>query len=470
MAKGWSLAQLAEITGMSVSYLNEIEKGKKYPKSEKLVQLSGALEVPYEKLVSLKLDRQLAPVGEILKTNILNDLPLDMFGIDKGKLVEIIASAPMKVSAFIGTLMQMADHYNLTQENFYFAALRSYQELNENYFPELEKEAELVRSEIEPDQGKAILPDQLGAILENRFGYLVDDHELSEYPDLSNIRSVFIRDAKKILVNDQLADNQKSFLFAKELGYQHLNLTGDRALMTPWPRATSFDHVLNNSQASYFAGALLIPQEDLGGRLEKFMDSKKFESKLLIQMLERYASSPEMLAVRLTNIIPKKFGLGNMFFLRFDHDNRTDEVSQKKELFFSRAQEKHDIELLTKSCSEWAGEEVFSKLNKLRKGSSYYDPIAYVHRFKTPSGSKSYVVIALGRIMKRDQHASLSVMVGFEENAVFKRKVAWSEDGTIRTTLMQYDKRKLAKEEKFNRIRMAMLDLMEKEKNATDVT
>ena len=42
-------------------------------------------------------------------------------------------------------------------------------------------------------------------------------------------------------------------------------MSGDRALMTPWPRATSFDHVLNNSQASYFAGALLIRSTDLVG-------------------------------------------------------------------------------------------------------------------------------------------------------------------------------------------------------------
>ena len=469
IAKDWSLAQLAEVTGMSVSYLNEIEKGKKYPKSEKLLQLSSSLEVPYEKLINLKLDKQLAPVGEILRTNILNELPLAMFGIDKGKLVEIIASAPMKVSAFIGTLMEMADHYNLTQENFYFAALRSYQELHENYFPDLEKHAKEVREEIEPDASKSIQPSQLAQILEQRFGYEVDDHELSQYPDLNNIRSVFIREAKKILVNDQLADNQKSFLFAKEIGYQYLDLSGDRALMTPWPRATSFDHVLNNSQASYFSGALLVPFADLAGQLSQFFNSKKFSEAALIRLMERYASSPEMLAVRLTNVIPKHFGLRGLFFLRYDHDERTAEVNQKKEMFLSRAQEKNDIGLLNRSCKEWASSTIFPQLQNERKSGSYKGPIASVQRFVTISESKTYVVLALSRIMKRDQNTSLSVMIGFEENAVFKRKVAWHGDDKIMLTKMAHDEKRLAQEEKFNQIRIAMLDLMEKEKNATDV-
>lgn len=470
IAKGWSLAQLAEVTGMSVSYLNEIEKGKKYPKSEKLVQLSDSLDVPYEKLINLKLDKQLAPVGEILRTNILNELPLGMFGIDKGKLVEIIASAPMKVSAFIGTLMQMADHYNLTQENFYFAALRSYQELHENYFPELEKQAESVREEIEPDPSKSLGPEQLTQILEHRFGYEVDDHELSQYPDLSNIRSVFIREAKKILVNDQLADNQKSFLFAKEIGYQYLDLSGDRALMTPWPRATSFDHVLNNSQASYFAGALLVPFTDLADQLSQFFERKKFSDTALIKLMRRYASSPEMLAVRLTNVTPTHFGLKGLFFLRYDHDDRTGEVNQKKEMFLSRAQEKNEIDLLNRSCKQWASQTIFPQLQNERKSGNYQGPIASVHRFTTPSNSKSFVVMSLSRIMKRDQETGLSVMIGFEENAAFKRKVKWADDKAISSTRMEFDMKRMDQEEKFNRIRKAMLDLMEKEKNATDVT
>ena len=40
--KKLSLNELSDITGISSSYLNEIEKGKKYPKSDKLLSLSEA--------------------------------------------------------------------------------------------------------------------------------------------------------------------------------------------------------------------------------------------------------------------------------------------------------------------------------------------------------------------------------------------------------------------------------------------
>lgn len=146
-AKDYSLAELAKHTGLSVSYLNEIEKGRKYPRAEKIAVLAKALGTTFDKLVSLKLDKHLAPVRELFEGGFLQDVPLDLFGIDRGKLVEIIANAPAKVAAFISSLSRIAANYNMTQEHYYFAALRSYQELNENHFEDLEQEAFRTHSE-----------------------------------------------------------------------------------------------------------------------------------------------------------------------------------------------------------------------------------------------------------------------------------------------------------------------------------
>ena len=41
--KGLSFAELSQKTGISVSYLNEIEKGKKYPKRDKIRGLADVL-------------------------------------------------------------------------------------------------------------------------------------------------------------------------------------------------------------------------------------------------------------------------------------------------------------------------------------------------------------------------------------------------------------------------------------------
>lgn len=467
-SNGWSLAQLAELSGMSASYLNEIEKGKKQPKTEKMVQLADVLGIEYDTLISSKLERELAPVGDILRSNILDDLPLELFGIDKGKLVEIISNAPSKVGAFIDTIMQVADRYNLTQENFYFSALRSYQEMHGNHFPELEKEANSFKKKMKLE-GK-VDSEQLAQVLKKEFGYEVGSIPLDAFPDLSNIRSVYIREAKRILVNDQLAENQKAFLFAKEIGYQHLNLSGDRALMTPWPRATSFDHVLNNSQASYFAGALMISGNELTEKLGDFFQNNNWKASSFLKIMESFNTSPEMFMIRMTNLLTRQFGLNGVFFLRYDHSEKSGRVTRKKELYLKRNQEKRDVEMLNQHCQEWAADKVFPELVALRSAGSYKKPTVQVQKFRSPMKERTYVVVSLSRIMKRNKDTALSVMIGFEQNSVFQRKVAWADDKKIPTTQMDFDRSGLQHENDYLKIRSAMEQLMEQEKNAVGVS
>jgi predicted transcriptional regulator len=157
-------------------------------------------------------------------------------------------------------------------------------------------------------QDADITSDFLKNILLERFGYEVKESSFAEFPELVHIRSVYIEDARRIVVNARLAENQKAFLYAKELGYQFLDLTGERALMTPWPRATSFDHVLNNSRASYFAGALLIGSQQLVDKMEVLFAQPAWSGAGLVALLNGYNSSPEMFTLRLMNLLPRHFG------------------------------------------------------------------------------------------------------------------------------------------------------------------
>ena len=88
---GLTLQELGKKSGLSASYLNEIEKGKKYPKPEKISMLAEALETTYEDMVSLKLEKRLAPIGALLDANILGELPLEMFGVDASKVISILS-------------------------------------------------------------------------------------------------------------------------------------------------------------------------------------------------------------------------------------------------------------------------------------------------------------------------------------------------------------------------------------------
>jgi hypothetical protein len=44
-----------------------------------------------------------------------------------------------KSQCFISTIIEIAQHYNLSRESFFLAALRSFQEAHNNYFEDLEE-------------------------------------------------------------------------------------------------------------------------------------------------------------------------------------------------------------------------------------------------------------------------------------------------------------------------------------------
>jgi len=87
--QGLSFSDLSKTSGMSLSYLNEIEKGKKFPKQDKVKNLAKALGTTREELTDGKLGRHLAPVTQLLQSNFLNELPLELFGIELSKVAEI---------------------------------------------------------------------------------------------------------------------------------------------------------------------------------------------------------------------------------------------------------------------------------------------------------------------------------------------------------------------------------------------
>lgn len=218
--KNYSLQDLAHITGVSKSYLNEIENGKKYPKHDKISQLASALNCTYDDLVSTKLDKSLAPITEILQSDFFKEIPLDLFGINRNNLISIISDAPKKVTAFINTLIEISKNYNLSKERFYFAVVRSFQELYDNYFPEIEEKANnyILENNISTKPKSA----EFEELLKKQFEYEIKSLDLEQYGASGKLRSLFIPEKKLLLLNALLDEDQKTFILAKEIGFNVL--------------------------------------------------------------------------------------------------------------------------------------------------------------------------------------------------------------------------------------------------------
>jgi XRE family transcriptional regulator, fatty acid utilization regulator len=348
-----SFAVLAEQTGMSISYLNEIEKGKKYPKDDKIALLAHALRTTPKDLISEDMPKSLAPVEELLQSNFLNELPLDLFGIELNKVVQIIANAPMRVGAFISTLVELGRNYALREENFYFGALRSYLELNNNYFEDLEEAVKQFVKAHKIPTGHALPAHYLGGILEKKFAYKIKENGLDVYPELKQIRSLFVPKTKTLLLNQSMTELQKTFQYGKELGFNVLGLK-ERAYTASLLRVKTFDEALNHFKAGYFSAALLMNREAFTKDIEQFLKMETWDDGVFLnKLMHKYEATPEMLFQRMTNVLPRFFSLQKLFFLRFIHNLKTGKFDINKELHLNRKHHPHGNGLDEHYCRRW---------------------------------------------------------------------------------------------------------------------
>lgn len=423
--KNLSLFGLAKITDLSKSYLNEIEKGKKYPKTDKIILLSEKLDVSYDSMVSLKLDNNLAPIGEILKSGILKEIPLDLFGIQENDLIDIIANAPAKVNAFISTIIEIAQHYNLTRESFFLASLRSYQEAHTNYFEDLEQKVMQFFQSFYVNTEVQISIEELTAILIEEYGYTIEELVFSEQDQLGDLRSIFVPKSKTLLLSKDIDEPQKAFILAKEIAYNYLQIT-ERLYTFSWIKFDNFDQVLNNFYASYFAGALLIPRQKLIDELNFFLSKSDPKPQEMVALMSSFNVSPESFYQRLTNILPKDFQLKNLFFLRLSHQIGTDTYQIKKELHITNQQEPHANEMNEHYCRRWVSIRTIEESLRQQK-SHFFD--AQISSYE--NSKNEYLVFSSATPDPFKTNCIRSISVGILITPGMKKKFKFMENNSV---------------------------------------
>ena len=427
LKKNLSLFGLSKLTGLSKSYLNEIEKGKKYPKTDKIALLAEKLEVPYDSLVSLKLDKNLAPVGELLQSKVLKELPLEVFGVKESDLIDIVANAPTKVNAFIGTIIEIAKHYNFGRENFYLASVRSFQEANNNFFPDLENAAVDFSEAYQIDLSQSVSSKELEEILIEEYGYAINNVDLREHNELDNLRSIFVPKTKTLLIANHIDEAQRTFIYAKEIGYNFLKIK-ERLYTFTWIAFENFDQVLNNFYASYFAGALIIPRALFKRHIDSFLSKKQFDKTFLTGIKNNYNASPESLYQRLTNILPNDYHLENLFFLRFSHKKGSDRFDITKELHLTHQHSPHGNETDEKYCRKWVSIRVLQEIAK-----SHGDHHMDIQISHYPNDGLSYLIFASATKDPFKENMYRSVSLGLLINDQLKKKIHFWDDPAIKT-------------------------------------
>lgn len=424
--RGLSLFGLSKKTGLSKSYLNEIEKGKKYPKTDKIILLAKALSVPYEDLVSLKLTGRIAPLAEIFQSGVLKEIPLSLFGISEQGVIDMIAEAPAKTSAFINTLFDLSRAYDLRREGFFLAALRSYQEMHLNWFPDIETQATLALSHYGLSDSQIITSEDLQEILIDDYHYRIDQsaQEQLDYPELRSIYSP--EPNPQLWLSPSLSASQKRFILAKELAYARMNVRLRPHTFT-WIRFDSFDEVLHNFEASYFAGALLMPPGLLEKDLKDWFAQSTFSADFYYQMQSRYGDSPETFLHRLTNLLPGLFGIRELFFLRFQTKRLSSDHVITKELHLSKTHNPHRSAAQEHYCGRWLALDIAEHPNQYHNlgQSSFGVQISHYH------DGASYFVLASYNPEAEAQGGGRSVCIGIELTTANLRKIRFLKDPSI---------------------------------------
>jgi len=434
--RGLSPAELARACDLSVSYLNEIEKGKKYPKADKILSLSKVLEVRYDQLTSTALPRRLEPIADLLQSQALQEFPLELYGLEPMQLFELIANAPAKMNAFISTLFEIARDYELRQEHFFVAALRSYREMHDNYFEDLEQEAQAFVASHQLAAAPPFDLTQLETLLTQHYGYTIDRTTLAGNPVVvaGRLRSVFRPATKTLLMIPTLSRGQQAFVLGRELGFNYLKLK-ERHYASPNPlEPRSFEEVLNNFRASYFASALLMEEDSLVRDLRQLFSAPTWQPAALLALLTRYDVSPEMLMQRIATLLPKHFGLSSLFFLRFDQDQADAPYRLTKKLHLSRLHHPHGNELQEHLCRRWVSLQLLAEGRALPPTGTTRR-LAAAQRSQYLGTDDEYLCFSLARLGTATEPA-MSVTIGLRCDDRLRQQVAFLPDPALPLTIV----------------------------------
>ncbi|WP_027303218.1 helix-turn-helix domain-containing protein [Rudanella lutea] len=426
--RGLSVSELAQASGMAVSYISEIEKGRKYPKADKISALATAMNVDYDTLVSLKLSKKLEPISDLLRSKFLTEIPLELFGIDPSDLLELLAEAPAKVSAMIRTFMDIALSYNMSVERLYMTMLRSYQELHDNHFEDIEADADRFLAEFAPANAP-VTEGLLTNLLKTRYNVTIQPFDPDTQPDLATLRSVYRPESRVLHLNRHMAPGQRAYVLAREVGFQYLNLKV-RPYAYAFVEAESFEQVLNNYKASYFAGAILIRRERLIERLSELFARPTWNNDDFLNLIEECGSTPERFFYRLSNVLPKYFGIDQLFFYRFNNTAGENIFHLTKEMHLSRTQGPRGM-VDEHYCRRWIALTILQELSFLQRHKQFDGAVCRAQLSTYADSRQQYLIVSVAYPHRTIEQENMSVSMCFVVNDALRSKMQFLNDPAL---------------------------------------
>lgn len=424
--QGLGLEELAAQTGLSKSYIHDLEKGKKYPKVDKIHTLARALKVDYDYMVSQRASRAIQPVVDLLTSDVFREFPLDDFGVSTNKLIELLVNTPERVTAFISTISQMIRHFQVSREHLYFTALRSFQNLKNNYFEDLEQAARAFREQYQLPAPLSLGVGELEELLREQYQVTVNRKTLHTLDLPRTCRSYFAPSARILYIREELSAAQERFLLGRELAFQY-QTWAERPYETRIVEVPNFEILFNNFRASYFSSALLMDETALLKDLESWAESTHWNPDFMLQLLTKYEVTPEMLLQRLSNLLPQHFGLSDLFFIRLESSSDLQDYLMTKELHLDRLHSPYANALNEHYCRRWVSVSIIKQARQRRQK----EVLVQAQLSSYWNTDQAYFCLSMARPEAQSNGKFSSVTLGLLVNEQLREKFRFLSDPAL---------------------------------------
>lgn len=375
LSKNIKQADAARELGVSPAYLNLIEKGKRVTPFPLLWKALRFFQVdPEAFMAELGEGRVDQALARLLDEPLLKTLNLDQESLQS-------LSAEPKLAGTVAALFNLYKNTRSQLENV-MAQLSSeelarttgaearfdyspYDEVSdflqakENYFPELEEEAEALRHDTGGERSFTV--GQLQRLLESRFGIAT---RFEEARGASSVVRRLDLESRALVVSTSLTEQPLKFQLAATIGLLVLDKTRlvDRIVGTKTRHAET-PRLIKVNLANYFAGALMLPYGDFFKEVQR----TRYDIELLSSI---FGVTYETVAHRVCNLAdPKRRGLP-FHFLRTDIAGNVSKRYSGTGLKFATQG----------SCGKWAAHLAFLNPSQLTRqysqlpdGTTYFD-------------------------------------------------------------------------------------------------
>lgn len=353
----YSLKELGQKTGLSVSYLNEIEKGKKYPKPDKVLALADALSSSFDQLVSVRLEEDQDAIARILQNGFVHSLPLQDLGINLTELLNSITEDSQKATRLLCTILELRRRHFIRQSDLFSAILKSEIDEKRNHFTEWEELASTLRDRYRKwgSPSDSEYAQQIVQHLEQKYNY---EFETVAFGDESTaLRTLRFRRnvrSKKIILhlNSALSAKEQLYfllreLIARELGHPPISAhqeNDDFATYTAY---------VNHYMVSYIADAMLLPKDSFLDELNLLCSFDRWSSGRFRVFLQNAPVPTKRVLQRMTQLLPREWNIDPVYALEFGRNIELERFLILDELHLSGLQMPNGINREESFCRRW---------------------------------------------------------------------------------------------------------------------